>query len=191
MCLLSVLGILEKNIKKYLIYSNLIQFMFVVLDLSVAKSTGNIGSLGIIQIFNYTIAGSLLFFTLMILNKDKAIMFKGIQGNYYKNHLVGVFAIIACMSLAGLPGLNIFVSEWLLFIKAFTIDPSITIIGIFIALLLFIMYFKVIYILISRFHIERIKTTKMLKFYVILLGILCLLFGIFFKLQFNIFDMVL
>tara|TARA_Y100000034_G_scaffold26979_4_gene32137 strand:- start:5167 stop:6021 length:855 start_codon:yes stop_codon:yes gene_type:complete len=191
MCLLSVLGILEKNIKKYLIISNLIQFIFVILDLSVAKATGTIGSLGIIQIFNYTLAGTLFFLTLIILNKEKLNKFKDIQGYYYKDHIIGIFVIIACISLAGLPGLNIFVSEWLLFVKAFTIDPAITIIGIFIALLLFIMYFKVIYILISKYSIHKQKSHLLPKMYVILLGVLCLIFGIIFKLQFYIFDKVL
>ena len=89
MCLLSVLGIFEKNIKKFFIYSNLIQFLFVLLDLSIAKLTGKIGALGIIQIFNYTIAGSLFFLTLLILNKDKVNLFSEIQGHYYKDHTTG------------------------------------------------------------------------------------------------------
>lgn len=191
MCLLSVLGIFEKNIKKFFIYSNLIQFLFVLLDLSIAKLTGKIGALGIIQIFNYTIAGSLFFLTLLILNKDKVNLFSEIQGHYYKDHTTGILAIIACVSLAGLPGLNIFVSEWLLFVKAFTIDPAITIIGIFIALLLFIMYFKVIYILISKYQTQKSKTNKISRSYAIILGILCLLFGILFNLQFYILNWVL
>jgi formate hydrogenlyase subunit 3/multisubunit Na+/H+ antiporter MnhD subunit len=40
-----------------------------------------------------------------------------------------------------------FVSEWFLFIASFAINPIITILGIFIALLLFIMYYKVVYVL--------------------------------------------
>ncbi len=191
MCLLSVLGILEKNINKYLIYSNLIQFSFVIVDLSVAKYFNRIDSLGIIQIFNYVLAGSLFFITLIMLNKDKSDSFKDIQGYYYKDHITGVFAIIACVSLAGLPGLNIFVSEWMLFVKSLSIDPAITVIGIFIALLLFIMYFKVIYILISNFKKEKLQQNILSRIYVIILGSLCLLFGIIFYLQFYIFDKVL
>lgn len=191
MCVLSIIGILEKRIKKYLIYSNIIQFCFIIVDLSVAKINGNIGTLGIIQIFNYTLAGSLFFITLIILNKDKLQTFKEIQGSYYKDHWIGIFAIIACASLAGLPGLNIFVSEWLLFVKAFVINPSITVLGIFIALLLFIMYFKVIYILVSSFDVHRQKSSTIAKTFVIILGALCLLFGVIFPLQFYLLRLVI
>lgn len=191
MCILSVFGILEQNIKKYLIYSNLIQFLFILLDLSVAKSSGKIGSLGIIQIFNYTIAGTLLFVTLIILNKEKFNLFKDIQGYYYKDKATGLFAVIASASLAGLPGLNIFVSEWLLFVKGFAINPVITILGIFIALLLLIMYFKVIYILVSGplFHKEKFSIIP--RIYNGILSLACLLFGILPFLQFYIFTKVL
>ena len=64
-------------------------------------------------------------------------------------------------------------------------------VSIFIALLLFIMYFKVIYILISNFKKEKLQQNILSRIYVIILGSLCLLFGIIFYLQFYIFDKVL
>ena len=115
-CALAIYGILHNNIIKFLLASNAIQFTFVFLDLSVAELTGKISTLGVIQIFNYVIAGTLLFITLGILNREnKHKYISQMQGYYYRDPHIAIFACIAAISLAGLPGLNIFVSEWLLF----------------------------------------------------------------------------
>jgi len=53
------------------------------------------------------------------------------------------------------------------------------------------MYFKVIYILISKYQTQKSKTNKISRSNAIILGILCLLFGILFNLQFYILNWVL
>lgn len=186
-CTLAIFGILEDNIRKYLIYSNLIQFTFVFLDLSVAKLSGKIAALGTIQIFNYVIAGTLLFLALGALSKSlKISSFAGLKGLYYKDPHNGLFAIIAGISLAGVPGLNIFVSEWLLFRTSFTISPMITILGIFAALLLMVMYFKIVYILLVGNVVKHEREGLPLVVYNGALAALCIGLGILPFIQFAI-----
>ena len=178
-CALAIYGILHNNIIKFLLASNAIQFTFVFLDLSVAELTGKISTLGVIQIFNYVIAGTLLFITLGILNREnKHKYISQMQGYYYRDPHIAIFACIAAISLAGLPGLNIFVSEWLLFNTSFGVNPIITIWGIFAALLLFIMYFKIVYVMLSGKRINKEKSHLSLQIYNWVLGLACLIFGI-------------
>ena len=146
MTLLSIFGIFENSLKKYLLISNVIQILFVVLDLSVNNMMGKIGVLTVIQIFNYTFAGLTLFLTIWIFGRKKTFIHE-LEGSYYQSRANDIFATIACLSLAGLPAFNMFVSEWFLFVGSFALTPIITIMGIFIALLLFIMYYKIVYVL--------------------------------------------
>lgn len=192
MCILSINGLFEDNLKKYLIYSNAIQLMFVLLDLIVAKLSGKISTLGTIQIFNYTFAGLLFFLSIGILSKNnRRKNISKLQASYYRNKFNSIFAIIAAISLAGVPGLNIFVSEWLLFKTSFAISPVITIFGIFIALLLFIMYFKVIYVLIVGESKVKEITPNLLTGINVLLALACIIFGLLPGTQFLILNMVL
>lgn len=178
-CVMAIYGIFHNNIIKFFIASNLIQFAFVFLDLSVADLTGKISTLGVIQIFNYVIAGTLLFITIGILNEENKFKYiSQMQGYYYRDPHIAIFACIAAISLAGLPGLNIFVSEWLLFKTSFGINPIITIWGIFAALLLFIMYFKIVYIMLSGRRVKREKAHFTLQLYNWMLGLAAVIFGI-------------
>ncbi|KYK35660.1 MAG: hypothetical protein AYK18_02745 [Theionarchaea archaeon DG-70] len=192
MCVLAIMGIFEDDLKKYLIYSNAIQLIFVLLDLGVAKLSQKITTLGTIQIFNYTIAGLLFFITLGILSRDnRAKKISNLGGSYYDDKSNGDFAIISAISLAGLPGLNIFVSEWFLFKTAFIINPIITVFGIFVALLLFIMYFKVVnLLLVGKIGNER-KPMKLLTYMNAFFAFLCLIFGLIPQTQLYILNMVL
>jgi len=178
-CGLGIYGILHNNIIKFFLASNAIQFIFVFLDLSVAELTGKISTLGVIQIFNYVIAGTLLFVAIGALNQEnKHKYISQMQGYYYRDPHVAIFACIAAISLAGLPGLNIFVSEWLLFKTSFGINPIITIWGIFAALILFIMYFKIVYVMLSGKKTNKEKAHISLQIYNWVLGLACLVFGI-------------
>ncbi len=192
MCIMAVMAIFEDNLKRYLIYSNAIQLMFVLLDLTIAKLTQKITTLGTIQIFNYTFAGLLLFLTLGVLSRDnKRKKISSLQGTFYENKLNGLFAVIAAISLAGLPGLNIFVSEWFLFKAAFLISPVITLFGIFIALLLFVMYFKIINVIsVGNFEQSKISM-KHITYINGFLAVVCLIFGLLPQIQLFILDKVL
>jgi multicomponent Na+:H+ antiporter subunit D len=189
---MAIMGIFEDNLKMYLIYSNAIQLTFVLLDLTIAKLTGKISTLGTIQILNYTFAGLLFFLTLGILSEDnKRKKISSLQGSYYRDRLNGAFAVIAALSLAGIPGLNIFVSEWFLFKASFLINPIITVFCIFLALLLFIMYFKVANVLlIGSFEGKKIPV-RYITFINAILAIICLTFGLLPQLQLFILGKVL
>ena len=191
-CVLAIVGIFEVDLKRFLIISNLIQTIFVVLDLSVAKLAGKIAALGTIQIFNYTIVGLLFFITLGILSLDDKIKnISKLFGSYYKDRLSSISAIIAALSLAGIPGLNMFVSEWLLFITSYEINPVITIFGIFAALLLFVMYFKIVNIVLTG-RAEPFKNPiKILDYFTVILAITSILFGLLPQLQLYILGMVI
>lgn len=179
MCALAINGIFEDDLKKYLVYSNTIQTVFVLLDLAVAKLSGKISTLGTIQIFNYTFAGLLFFLTVGILSKNgKRKKISSLQGSYFRNKLNSISATIASISLAGVPGLNIFISEWLLFKTSFIISPVITIFGIFVALLLFIMYFKVVYVIMTGESKVKERTPIILTVLCIIFAIICLILGL-------------
>jgi len=176
-CFLAIFGIFEKRLKQYLVLSNIIQILFVVLDLSVTKMYGEYGILSTIQVFNYTFAGLTFFLTIGLFARDKNLLSQ-LEGSFFASRWNDVFATIGCLSLAGLPAFNMFVSEWFLFTHAFSINPIISILGIFAALLLFIMYFKVVYVLL----VGEGKTKKIPIILTLINGILafiCILFGLF------------
>lgn len=189
-CAMCLLGILTQNIKKFFIYSGIVQFLFILIELCVSDILGTENNAAV-QMLNYSIAGTLFFMTICLLNTNNAEQFKDMQGAYYKNHVIGVLAIISCLALAGLPGFNVFVGRWFLFTKAFKIDPVITVIEIFISLLLLLMYFKVVYVLIATYAAQKQKADMLPKVYAIILGILCLIFGLVPYLQFYIINKVI
>lgn len=176
LCLLAILGIFESNLKKYLLISNIIQTLFVVSDLSVASLEGIFGPLNTIQIFDYVFAGLAFFLTVGLFSKNKIYVYE-LEGSYFANRWNDIFATISCLSLAGMPAFNLFVSEWLLFSHSFAITPLITILGIFAALLLTIMYFKIVYYLLTGKEKQKIFPKSItilngiLAFLIILLGV--------------------
>lgn len=189
MSLLSIFGIFENRLKRYLLISNTIQILFVLLDLSVAKMLGELGVLSTVQIFNYTFTGLLFFLTLWIFGRKKTFI-NELEGSYFQSRSNDIFATIACISLAGLPAFNMFVSEWFLFTGSFVITPIITIMGIFIALLLFIMYFKIVYVLLVG---EGRQKTIPEPVTVVngLLAMVCVILGILPQIQVELLSMVI
>ncbi|NIM47447.1 MAG: hypothetical protein GTN40_04815 [Candidatus Aenigmarchaeota archaeon] len=189
LCALAIFGIFERKLKKYLLISNAIQILFVVTDLSIVKLFGEFGPLITIQIFNYTFAGLAFFLTIGIFGRGKNYVYE-LEGSYFANRWNDIFATIACLSLAGLPAFNMFVSEWLLFTKSFLITPVITILGVFAALLLFIMYYKVVYFLL----IGKSRQKHIPKEITILNGVLaavCIVLGFLPQLQLEILSRVI
>ncbi len=183
-CALGILGTFEDRLLKYLLISNLLQLVFVILDLSVGAIVGKLEVLGTIQIFNYTFAGLLLFITMGILSANgRRGEVKDLEGLFYGSKANSSFAIIAAVSLAGLPGLNIFVSEWFLFVTSFAISPMITVMGIFAALVLFIMYFKIGYVMLVGQPAKSFAPPKILTGTGAVLAILCILLGVAPQLQ--------
>ena len=188
-CALAILAIFQDSLRKFLFLSNAAQITFVVLDLAVAKMFGKLGALGTIQIFNYFFAGFALFMAIGVLAFGKTRISE-MEGSYYASKWNDVAATIACLSLAGLPLFNMFVSEWALFTAAFTVVPIVTVLGIFAALLLFIMYYKLVYVLLvgegNKICIPAPMTGVNLT-----LAALCILLGILPHLQFMLLEGIL
>lgn len=180
-CSLGILGIFEDNLRTYLVLSNLIQLTFVVLDLSVANVIGKVGVLSIIQIFNYAFAGVLLFATLCVFSTSfSARKVYEMRGAYFCSPPNAICGVIAALSLAGIPTLNIFVAEWYLFIASYEINPAITAFGIFAALILFIMYFKVAYVLLTGVaKIQKMKVPIALTALNCIFAAICVILGLF------------
>ncbi|MFH0929416.1 MAG: hypothetical protein V1818_03615 [Candidatus Aenigmatarchaeota archaeon] len=189
MSLLSIFGIFENKLKKYLIISNTIQVLFVVLDLSVTMLLGKAGILSVIQIFNYTFTGLLFFLTLWIFGRKKTFIHE-LEGSYFQSRSNDIFATIACLSLAGLPAFNMFVSEWFLFVGSFVLTPIITVMGIFIALLLFIMYYKIVYVLLVGEGRQK-RIPEPITVVNGLLAITCIILGILPHLQVELLNLVM
>lgn len=183
-CILAVFGIFENKLKKYLLISSAIQIIFVILDLSVAKMFGKLDVLGTVQIFNYTFAGLALFLAVGVFAVGKKYIYE-LEGSFFVSRWNDAFATIACLSLAGLPAFNMFVSEWVLFTTSFATAPMIAILGIFAALLLFIMYYKIVYVLLVG-EGKRRSIPKPVTIVNGFLAILCLLFGLFPDIQWEI-----
>ncbi len=176
---LGILGIFRDTVIKYLFVSNLIQLIFVALDISVAKAAGKLEILGTIQVFNYSIAGLLLFLALGFLSRDSPISrLSGMHGLWEVDRHTSFAAVLAAISLAGLPGLNIFVSEWFLFVASYSISPALTMMGIFAALILFIMYFKLVYTLLTGQGEYHPQTPASFRASLLAMGIACIILGL-------------
>lgn len=145
-CILGIFGIFESKLRRFLLLSTAIQIIFIILHLSVGKMFGEMGFLGTIEIFNYTFAGLVLFLTIGIFGRNKVFVYD-LEGSFYTNKWNDAFATIACLSLAGLPAFNMFVPKWELYTVSFAVAPMITLLGIFTALILFVMYYKLVYVL--------------------------------------------
>ena len=183
-CVLGILGIFENRLQRYLVYSNILQLAFVVLDLAVGAIAAKLDILGAVQIFNYTWAGLLFFLTLGILTRNgKLNSINRLEGAFHSDKPNAVGAIVAGLSMVGLPGLNIFVSEFFLFAFAFTINPLISVMGVFAALVLFIMYFKIPYALLVGEEQKPVPSPRAVTGIGIALTLLCILFGVIPQLQ--------
>jgi formate hydrogenlyase subunit 3/multisubunit Na+/H+ antiporter MnhD subunit len=188
-CALGIFGIFEDNLRRYLFISNAIQITFVVLDLAVGKMTGKLDVIGTVQIFNYTFAGLALFLSLGVLAHHRHRISE-LEGSYLRNRWNDIFATIACLSLAGLPAFNMFVSEWALFTAAFAVAPMIAVLGIFAALVLFIMYYKVVYVLLVG-EGKQIPAPTSLTVLNGLLALSCIVLGLFPHIQWELLSKVI
>jgi len=179
MCFLSIRGIFEDDLEKYLLISNFIQVLFIFLGLILSSIGGRLLPLGLTQTFNYTIGGTLLFLCIGVLSKDnRRVKLSQLRGSIYRNPLVTASAILTILSLSGFPGLNMFPDRWLLIQKYYLISPIIPIFLIFLTLLNFVMYSKLIYVLSSGESKIKEKIPIILGLLIIALLVISILLGI-------------
>lgn len=183
----SGLGFFEYNMLTFLIYSNLIQFSYFLLDYFGALYLGKDVFFASLQLVNYAIAGFLFSAVLILIymrTKDSA-MIAG-TGLYSQSRNAAIAVLISGFALGGLPGFNIFVGEYLIYGMLFGIHPALAMITIFGSLLAFIFYFKAIYIVLVGENEYDLRPSflqrnmfAILMFVIILLGVYPrLLFGL-------------
>ena len=121
----SAIGIFERSIIRYAIYSALIQFGYFMLDLGTALLIGKSIWFAILQLINFTVAGLLFAIVISILyNQKRKEEMRGYAGFYDKNQFLVLCLSIGALSLGGMPGFNIFVGEYLIYASLFSVHPA-------------------------------------------------------------------
>ena len=149
--LFSWVGLFQRSIISYAVFSTIIQAAYFLLDTGSVLVGGKSVMFAFLQALNFTFAGGLFMILFARLysemRKDDLVDYAGI---YEKNHFLVFAMCIACLSLGGMPGFNIFVGEFLLYSFLFAIHPVFAMAAIFAGLLCFLFYFRICYTLMVR-----------------------------------------
>ncbi len=133
-CTLSIIGIIygalcalaQDDIKKLVAYSSVSHLGFCMLGLFALNAEGITGSM--LQMINHGLSTGMLFLIVgMVYERYHSRSLKEMGGLASKLKLIGFFMVFACMSSAGLPGLNGFVGEFLCLSGIWKINPAYTI----------------------------------------------------------------
>lgn len=169
----------ENNLSKYAAFCFIVQLGYVVLDIGIAVASGKAPYLAGIQAANFFFAGSL--FLASIKGKD----FNNLKTNNYS--LIGI--AVSAMALAGLPGFNLFVGEYFLYILAFDLNPVILGICFLCSLLTLFACLKIVSHAFSQGIQE--KPSAFLKLKIIPLSAICIILGIIPWIQIMIFEAII
>jgi formate hydrogenlyase subunit 3/multisubunit Na+/H+ antiporter MnhD subunit len=180
-CVLAVYGIFEDGLRKYLVISTYAQMLLAAVDLSIGGMTNHVSAFGVALILNYFLAGLCLLLTVGVLAK-KTEKISELEGSYFKDKYDDAFATIACLSLSGIPIFNIFFAKWALFTESYAISPMLTVFELFAAVLMFIMYYKIVYVLLVGEGKPK-KTPKLLTAINGALALSCIVLGVVPQLQ--------
>jgi formate hydrogenlyase subunit 3/multisubunit Na+/H+ antiporter MnhD subunit len=154
--LFSWAGLFQRSIITYAIFSTIIQTAYFVLDAGSVIAGGKSIMFAFIQALNFTVAGGLFMIVFAriysVLKKDDLVDYAGL---YEKNKFMVFVMCIACLSLGGMAGFNIFVGEFLLYSFLFAMHPALALAAIFAGLVCFLFYFRICYTLMVR----KSKTT--------------------------------
>lgn len=135
-CTLSVIGIIygalcalaQDDIKKLVAYSSVSHLGFCMLGLFALNAEGITGS--VLQMVNHGLSTGMLFLIVgMVYERYHSRSLKEMGGLASKLKLIGFFMVFACMSSAGLPGLNGFVGEFLCLSGIWKVNPNYTILA--------------------------------------------------------------
>jgi formate hydrogenlyase subunit 3/multisubunit Na+/H+ antiporter MnhD subunit len=188
---ISFIGIFKRSIITYAIYSTVIQFAYFTLDMSTAILIGKSLWFAIIQFINFAIAGLLFTLIITILYlKIKKIQISSYVGLFEKNQFLISALAIACLSLGGMPGFNIFVGEYIIYKSLFEIHPALTLATVFASLVAFIFYFRICYTMLAGKTGEEIKLGIVPKLVLVLLSILVITLGVIPQILFSVLEMV-
>ncbi|MBU0591918.1 hypothetical protein KKF81_00925 [Candidatus Micrarchaeota archaeon] len=186
----SLIGLFEKSIIKYGIYSAIIQFAYFMLDVSTALLIGKSIWFAVLQLINFIIAGSVFAIVILLLYKNvKKDDLRKYAGLYDKNQFLIFTLVISSLALGGMPGFNIFVGEYLIYGSLFTIHPALTIGAVFAGLLCFLFYFRICYTMFAGTVKNRIVVGFPTKLLLTVLTMLTLLLGLVPQILFRILEL--
>lgn len=135
-CSLSIIGIIygslcalaQDDIKKLVAYSSVAHLGFCMLGLFALNAEGITGA--VLQMVNHGLSTGMLFLIVgMVYERYHSRSMKDMGGLASKLKLIGFFMVFACMSSAGLPGLNGFVGEFLCLAGIWKVNPTYTILA--------------------------------------------------------------
>jgi NADH-quinone oxidoreductase subunit M len=133
---LSVIGIIygafcamaQEDIKKLVAYSSVSHLGFCTLGLFALNVSGLTG--GMMQMINHGLSTGALFLLVgMLYDRYHTRQMDEYGGMAARLKLLSLFMVFVCMSSAGLPGLNGFVSEFLIFLGSFAHRPLLAILA--------------------------------------------------------------
>ncbi|MFH1394147.1 MAG: proton-conducting transporter membrane subunit [Candidatus Micrarchaeota archaeon] len=144
----SFIGLFDKSFMKYVLFSTIIQFFYFLLDVSTALLIEKSVWFAVLQLINFAVAGGLFAITMAILygglRKDGVRDYAGI---YESNQYLALLLCIACLSLGGMPGFNVFIGEFIIYSSLFTVHPALMLGTVFASLVAFLFYFRICYVL--------------------------------------------
>lgn len=167
----NIKAISESDLKKYIFYGFIVQAAYVLLDSSISGILGKSTYFGIVQLLNFTLAGILLIISV------RGSSFNNLKINNYS--LLGI--LVSCLALAGLPGFNLFVGEFLLYVYAYTISPLILCLCFVCSLLTLLTYLNLISHACAKTVYE--KPSNLFKANIVILSLMSIILGIIPKIQ--------
>jgi NADH-quinone oxidoreductase subunit M len=135
-CWLSVIGIIygalcalaQDDIKKLVAYSSVSHLGFCMLGMFALNAEGLTGS--VLQMVNHGLSTGMLFLIVgMVYDRYHTRSLKEMSGLGAQLKLITAFMVFACLSSAGLPGLNGFVGEFLCLAGIYEVHPLYAILG--------------------------------------------------------------
>jgi len=173
-------AISEQNIKKLIGYFDITQVGLILLDFGIGLMLVEIDTIGVIQFMNYAIAMPLLLLSIgWVVSKGKSENISILNGIAKTAPLLGIFIAISALSFAGVPGLNIFISEWITYMLAMQVgNPFVVAIVAVAVISCFIPFFKVFYTTFVGVSKLKIKISLPTKILGIALTILCIILGL-------------
>ncbi len=135
-CSLAIIGIIygalcalaQDDIKKLVAYSSVSHMGFCMLGIFALNAEGITG--GMMQMINHGLSTGMLFLIVgMVYERYHSRSLKEMGGLASKLKLIACFMVFACMSSAGLPGLNGFIGEFLCLAGIWKINPTYTILA--------------------------------------------------------------
>ena len=187
--LLSIYGLFENSLMKYILLSTLIQFFYFTMDAGTAVLIGKSLWFAVIQMINFLIAGGLFALVIsafyLTIKKSNIVNYAGL---YKNNQFLGLLLCVASLSLGGMPGFNIFVGEYLIYSSLFTIHPTLTLGAVFAGLVCLIFYFKICYTIFAGNNKTKINLGTISKIFLGILGALVIILGIIPQILFKILE---